>query len=464
MPAAGPSTAATKSGFRLLLDPKAVTVGRGSTEAVTIVLTRVGSFRGNVTMSGSSRRGISLGYSENPLASDDADVNVTASPTATLGSTTLTLTGKSGRTSVKVLLKVTVVATPTGGLPTAPTTTAAPAALAVPAGVATATVTPNVVAVGPGANATVLVTPSGGSPSVATTYEVTGLPSGVTAESFPNGPTAQVRLNAAASAATGTFPVQIRASQNGSLISLAALVLTVGAAPAVTTSTVAQTTPPPTTTTTAAPTTTGAPATTTTAAPGTGAALSGFVDRVDIRRVSQGQRCAAPGPLTPVVPVTITNTSNSARIVSIIVPGTCTEQQFNTITVNPGETKNGGSISGAILIARSVATAGNPIRAAFLTEATDNTFDTSGILTIVYSCTSGAATQTFKLADGANAVFTVPASAEGCTRTSVTPRLTPGSYRLFTYNGPRPASCPVPVATGTFPGPPGCYNEFTIID
>ncbi len=121
------SAVVRKARFRMSLDSSSLTVGRNGSSSVTVLVTRLGSFEGPIKLSSSTRKGLKMVFDENPLEGDDTDLVATADGTATLGSTTLTVTGSDGRAAVKVRLKVKV----TIGVPT--TTVVATAATTVPA-------------------------------------------------------------------------------------------------------------------------------------------------------------------------------------------------------------------------------------------------------------------------------------------------------------------------------------------
>ncbi len=115
------SAVSKKPRFKLALDASTLTVGRNGSSSVTVLVTRVGTFEGPIRLSSSTRKGLKMIFDENPLEGDDTDLVATADGTATIGSTTLTVSGSDGRSTVKVRLKVKV----TAGLPAVAATTVA---------------------------------------------------------------------------------------------------------------------------------------------------------------------------------------------------------------------------------------------------------------------------------------------------------------------------------------------------
>ncbi len=127
------SAVSKKPRFKLALDASTLTVGRGSSSSVTVLVTRVGTFEGPIRLSSSTRKGLKMIFDENPLEGDDTDLVATADATAAIGSTTLTVSGSDGRTTVKVRLKVKV----TAGLPAVVATTPSTVAATTVAGTTT---------------------------------------------------------------------------------------------------------------------------------------------------------------------------------------------------------------------------------------------------------------------------------------------------------------------------------------
>jgi len=135
--------------------------------------------------------GVTASFSANPTVSGSSVLTLTASPTATAGLVTVTVTGTFGTQTASVALQIDVIAVPPGF-----SLAAAPAALAVP----------------PGSSAPTLVTVAdqgGFTGSVSLT--ISGLPSGVTAAFSPKSTTSSstLTLTVRSSAVPGTYQLAI---------------------------------------------------------------------------------------------------------------------------------------------------------------------------------------------------------------------------------------------------------------
>lgn len=236
-----PSTlapAASRVPFRLSASPSSIIVGQGTASVLTISVNRSSTFLSSINLSArAARKGVRVIFDENPFSDDDTDITIVAEPSTVLGKTKVTITGRSGRTTSKLSINVTVSATkPDYGIPIPGSTpaTVAPNStptvqVPTPVNVTAATATPPAVALARGANGTVLLAPSGAKAGTPVTYDVVGLPVGVLPEFFPNGDTVQIRFTISAQTALGTFPLTLRAAQNGLVFSAAAIALTVTA-------------------------------------------------------------------------------------------------------------------------------------------------------------------------------------------------------------------------------------------
>ncbi len=361
-----PAIGATKRPrFKMSLDASTLTVGRNGSSSVTVLVTRVGSFEGPIKLTSSTRKGLKMAFDENPLEGDDTDLVATADATATIGSTTLTVSGSDGRTTVKVRLKVKV----TAGLP------------------AVAAATPSTLA--------------------ATTVAATTLAGTTT---IGGGTTTAVAVTTIAAAST---------------------------------------------------TTTGPPA--------------AFGDLIITRTVSQTTPCVPALPAGTVnanVRVSVTNTDATARVLSWVVPGACSE----TVPTTPFTLASAGigviTIPfGSYLIARSAGTAGNPIRRVMaVVDPTSLSFIVSSTANLTVQCSAGTTTGGLlvPLADGQRFVLnTVPAGAS-CTvkaQFDTTPsRSVRDNSGIATDNtaqvAGRPAACAIAAPSTPLPGPAGCYAEF----
>jgi len=161
-------TAAPPSTFTIGVAPPYMTLNQGSSSSTTVQITRIGSFKGEVTLSANSGNslpaGVTAAFSKNP-ATGKSVLRLTASKAAAAGSYTLQVEGTSDLLSTYATLFVTVNPPPSFSL------TALPNALSVPLG---ASVT-----------FPITVTPQTGF-SGKVTLAATNLPAGLTA-SFASG-------------------------------------------------------------------------------------------------------------------------------------------------------------------------------------------------------------------------------------------------------------------------------------
>jgi hypothetical protein len=124
-------TATTASTFNLGVAPPSMTLNQGSCGVTTVQVTRLGGFKGEVTLSATSANGLSAGvtasFSKNPTAGKSV-LTLTASSAAAPGNYTLQVEGASGSQSTYANLFLTVNPPPSFSL------TASPNALSVPLG------------------------------------------------------------------------------------------------------------------------------------------------------------------------------------------------------------------------------------------------------------------------------------------------------------------------------------------
>lgn len=454
-PVGAPSATAASVGFRLAVDPKAVTVGRGSTTTAAVLLSRTGSFAKAVTLSGSARRGITLRFDENPLSNDDTDVTVSASPTALLGTTTLTLTGKSGRLTARTTLRITVTAGPTPSVTTAPTTTAVAAPVAAVVAVSgTATASPSSLSMAPGSSGNVTVTVTGAVAGTPSTFDITGLPSGVSAAFFPSGNSSAVALTASSGAGVGIYPLLLRASQNGSVYATAAVVLTIASASA--TPTTPATTTTPTTTTTVSPA----------AGPTTTVVTTALVgDLVITRKVNQTPPCAAPSTGAPAVSLIVNNRGATPISLRLIPPGSCSESGA-PIVVGANSQAIITGLPGSTVVSRSTVAPGLPIVRVSSYPSEPIEFAIDGRLSVALECTDG----TFAVAeleDGQSFVKNDLPAGTVC-GVAFTRAMIPVGSRTDNDGAPndgkvvlrgRPSNCPSATPSVTAANP--CYAQVT---
>lgn len=278
---AGPTTdvagaAAGKASFRLSARPIAVTVGRGGAATVTLSATRVRGFTLPINLRSTVLpAGVQVSVKQNPITGSATVVTFAATSTASLGRKSLTVTGVAGSSSASLRLTVNVVAK--APINTVPIPVDAGSSISLPVRAlpseAVPIVNPATLLLAPGQSASVIFSPRGARAGVSTTYGVSGLPPGLTAEIIIAGEAVQIRYSAQAGLPSVPIVTVLRASQGGVVIATATVTVNPGPStspgtPSASTTTVAagtSTTPASGASTTVA---TGGP-TTTVASPGT---------------------------------------------------------------------------------------------------------------------------------------------------------------------------------------------------
>jgi hypothetical protein len=200
-----PVTVTEPSGFTLSASPASLGMAQGSSTKTTITAAAVGGFTGSVTLTVSGLpTGVTASFTRGS-AVGSSSLMLTASNTATVGTSTVTVTGTSG-TLIKTLpLTLSITGASTFTL------AAAPASLSIVQGAS--------------ASSTVAITPKNGFTGNVV-LNVSGLPQGVTGSFASN----VLTLAAGPSAATGLVTVTITGS-SGTLTSTAPLAVTILAAP-----------------------------------------------------------------------------------------------------------------------------------------------------------------------------------------------------------------------------------------
>ncbi|MGD0894382.1 MAG: hypothetical protein ABR923_22920 [Terracidiphilus sp.] len=191
-----------------------LSVTQASAATDTITITPANGFTGDVTLAVSGLpTGVTAAFATNP-ATGSSVVTFTASASATLGESAVTITGASGDLSTITSIALTVSAPPSFTLaPSAPTLS---------------------ITQGSSATDTISVTDVSGFSS-GVTLAASGLPNGVTAD-FATNPTtgsSMLTLTAASTAATGTTTVTITGT-SGALTASTSIGLTVNIAPSFT--------------------------------------------------------------------------------------------------------------------------------------------------------------------------------------------------------------------------------------
>lgn len=183
------------------------TVNQGGTATGTVTVTPMGIFAGSVTLSLSGvPGGVTATFSPNPTTGASV-LSIAATPTATLGTATLNLTGTSGSISHSILIHLTVNQVQNADFSVSATNVTVPQG-----GTGTSTVT---------------ITPLAGF-SGSVSLSAGGLPSGVTAAFNPVSTTgtSTVIFTASSAAATGNVTITITGT-SGSLTHTVAVTLTV---------------------------------------------------------------------------------------------------------------------------------------------------------------------------------------------------------------------------------------------
>jgi subtilase family serine protease len=213
-------TVATPS-FTLTASSTGFTMSQGASTNGAVYMIGAKGFSGAVSLSVSGLpSGVTVGFGSNPTSSYYTGMTITASSSATPGTSTVTITGTSGSTTASTTMTLTV-AGPTFTL----------------------SATPGSIYILPGAIATSSVAVTdvlGFTGSV--TFSVSGLPAGVTAEWSPsNSSTASVLTLAASSTAALGKTTAIIAGTSGALTVTAKLQVTVLSAANVSTTTLTMT-------------------------------------------------------------------------------------------------------------------------------------------------------------------------------------------------------------------------------
>lgn len=221
VPIADSATAAAAK-FKMSGKPTSLTIGLGSAAASKLTFTKKG-YSGPVALTAkASRSGISVTAAQNPATGTTLSITVRVGSNVKLGKSTVTVTGKGGGTTASVRFSVNVVAKATAAV--AVSSNEVPLSSAA---VSPATVQPNVVILSLGQNTVVRVAPGGVDATTPVSFDIVDLPVGLLPEFFPNGTTAQIRITAASGFVPGTYPLTVRASQRGTVVSTGSLVITV---------------------------------------------------------------------------------------------------------------------------------------------------------------------------------------------------------------------------------------------
>ncbi|MGZ4789164.1 MAG: hypothetical protein ACXVZX_11660, partial [Terriglobales bacterium] len=207
--------------FTIGAAPSSVTVTQGGNGTSTITITSLSGFNSATTLSASGLpSGVTAAFSTNPVTppangSATSVLTLTASSSATTGSSTVTITGTSGSTTHSTTIALTVNATAQPNF--------------------TIGASPSSVTVTQGGNGTSTVTITSQTRfSSATTLSATGLPSGVTA-AFSTNPvtppangsaTSTLTLTASATATTGAATITVTGT-SGTLSHSTTIALTV---------------------------------------------------------------------------------------------------------------------------------------------------------------------------------------------------------------------------------------------
>jgi hypothetical protein len=208
-------TAAAASTFSLALTPASLSIAQSGSGSVVVNITRT-SFANAITLAAEGLpSGVTAAFTTSPTTGPSATLTLTASATATTGTSNVTIRGTSaGATDKTTTLALTV---------TAPTTS----------GSYTLSATPPTLTVSQGANgtSTINITRTGGfAGSVA--LAVTGAPTGVTATLNPTsttGNTSTLTVAASATATTGAATLTITGTATGLANQTTTVALTVAA-------------------------------------------------------------------------------------------------------------------------------------------------------------------------------------------------------------------------------------------
>lgn len=192
--------------FSLSASPSSLSMKEGNSGATTITIQPSNGFKGSVEFSASGLpSGVTAAFSPNP-GTTSTRVTFSASPTATIGDATVTITGKSGSLVQVATIKLTIILNLT--------LSAEPKSLTVVQGSSGATV--------------ILVTPEVGF----VTLSASGLPSGVTAKfgANPALTNSTLTLTASSTATTGSATITVTGTY-GSVTATTTIALTVNPPP-----------------------------------------------------------------------------------------------------------------------------------------------------------------------------------------------------------------------------------------
>ena len=195
--------------FTLTPSSPTLSVVAGSTVTLTLTITDLNGFTGNVTCSIPGSLPIGVTASFGTPNNSTCTITFTVSSSATPGTSALTITGASGTITASATVQLIITAAPSFTLAASP---------------ATLSVTP-----GASGTGTIVVTDVGGFTG-AVTLTATGLPTGVTATFGTNAATSSsvVTLAASCAATTGSAAITITGT-SGTLTALTTIALTVPA-------------------------------------------------------------------------------------------------------------------------------------------------------------------------------------------------------------------------------------------
>jgi endoglucanase len=186
--------------FALSASPASLTINRGGSGTSTITITRSGGFSSSVALSaGGLPAGVTASFAPPSTTGDNSVLTLTASSTATLGMTPITITGAGGSLTRTATINLTVnqPQTPDFALSASPTSLN--------------------VARGASGTSAITITRTGGF-TASVMFSVSGLPTGVTAGFSPNpatGGSAVMTLTASSTAALGPAALTITGSGGG---------------------------------------------------------------------------------------------------------------------------------------------------------------------------------------------------------------------------------------------------------
>ena len=203
----------SRGDFSVSLSSTAVTIAQGKSDTVTVYVTRIGGFRGEITFAVTGTpAGVTARFNPMTTTGTQSALTLTVASTVAVGNYPLKITAASGKVEKEAALELSVVIPPSFSLSISPTS------LSVKQG-AISVVTVNLARIG------------GFADSVDLTLE--GVPAGVKATFNPVSVTADMStltLEVASDAMPGTYTVTVR-GKGGGLDKAARLTLTVQPAP-----------------------------------------------------------------------------------------------------------------------------------------------------------------------------------------------------------------------------------------